>query len=88
MAVSTLVRQGEDKITRQAYLRRQDEIYFYNKNLSERDEYKRRAEQEQRRAELAESALEEKNTQLEEKDAENERLRRELADLKMRHTNP
>jgi len=45
MAVSTLVRQGEDKYTREAYARRQDEIYFHNKAMYERDEYKRRAEQ-------------------------------------------
>ena len=56
-----MARLGEDKYVRQAYQRRQDEIYFYNKNMSERDEYKRRAEQEQRRAEIAESALEEKD---------------------------
>ena len=75
MAVSTLARLGEDKYARQAYQRRQDELYFYNKNMSERDEYKRmaeqeqrraeeerrRAEQEQRRAEIAENALEEKD---------------------------
>ena len=69
MAISTLARLGEDKYVRQAYQRRQDEIYFYNKNISERDEYKRRAEQEQRRAEIAENALEEKDAMLEEKDA-------------------
>ena len=39
MAVSTLARHGEDKITRQAYQRRKDEIYFYNK---EKDEYERK----------------------------------------------
>ena len=75
VAVSTLARQGEDKYVRQAYQRRQDELYYYNKNMSERDEYKRqaeqerrragqerrRAEQEQRRAEIAENALEEKD---------------------------
>ncbi|MCL1995886.1 MAG: hypothetical protein FWG63_06760 [Defluviitaleaceae bacterium] len=59
MAVSTLVRHSEDKYTRQAYQRRKDDIYFYNK---EKNEYKRRLEQEQRRAERAESALEEKDT--------------------------
>jgi len=45
MALSTLARQGEDKYTREAYARRQDEIYFHNKAMYERDEYKRRAEQ-------------------------------------------
>jgi len=45
MAVSTLQMQGEDKYTREAYARRQDEIWFHNKAMYERDEYKRRAEQ-------------------------------------------
>ena len=54
MAMSVLVRQSEDKIARQAYQRRKDEIFYYNKNMNERDEYKRRAED-------AESALEEKD---------------------------
>lgn len=61
MAVDTLVRQGEDKITRQAYQRRKDEIYFYNK---EKYEYESKLEQEQRRAEIAESALEERDAAL------------------------
>ena len=42
MAISTLARHGEDKITRQAYQRRQDEIYFYNK---EKYEYNRKLEE-------------------------------------------
>ena len=42
LAVSTLVRHGEDKITRQAYQRRKDEIYFYNK---EKHEYNRLLEE-------------------------------------------
>jgi hypothetical protein len=42
MAVTALARQSEDKILRQAYQRRKDEIYFYNK---ERTEYIQRAEQ-------------------------------------------
>jgi len=31
MAITALQRQSEDKIIRQAYQRRKDEIYFYNK---------------------------------------------------------
>ena len=59
MAVTALARQSEDKIIRQAYQRRQDEIYFQNKAMFERDEYKRKAEQlqsenEQLRRQLAE----------------------------------
>jgi len=45
MAVSALARQSEDKIIRQAYQRRKDEIFFFNKNMAEKDEYKRRAEE-------------------------------------------
>ena len=92
LAVSTLVRQGEDKIIRQAYQRRQDEIYFYNKNMSERDEYKRRAEMAEialveKDAELEEkdTELEKKDAELEKKDAENERLQQELAKLRAKY---
>ena len=35
MAVTTLVRQSEDKIVRQAYQRRKDEIYFYHKEQAD-----------------------------------------------------
>jgi len=35
MAVSALARQSEDKILRQAYQRRKDEIYFYNKERAD-----------------------------------------------------
>jgi predicted adenine nucleotide alpha hydrolase (AANH) superfamily ATPase len=68
MAMSALAKQSEDKIARQAYQRRKDEIFYYNKNVSERDEYKRRAEQ----AEIA----------LAEKDTENEQLKQKLAELR------
>jgi len=52
MAVSALVRLSEDKITRQAYQKRQDEIVLYNKRISD---YKQIAEQEKLRAEKAEA---------------------------------
>ena len=42
MAVSALVRLSEDKVTRQAYQKRQDEIVLYNKRIND---YKHRAEQ-------------------------------------------
>jgi predicted transposase/invertase (TIGR01784 family) len=61
MAVTALARQSKDKIARQAYQRRKDELFYYNKNMRERDEYKLMAEQEHRRAEQAESALAEKD---------------------------
>ena len=68
MAVSILARQSEDKITRQAYQRRKDEIYFYNK---EKADYIRRVE-------LAEA----ENERLRGVDSENEKLRQELAELR------
>ena len=49
LAVSTLAKQGEDKYTRQAYQRRQDEIYFANKEKHESDQKLARAN---RKAEL------------------------------------
>ena len=48
MAVSAIARQSEDKITRQAYQRRKDEIFFHNVEL----------EQATRRAEQAEAEIE------------------------------
>jgi len=66
MAVSTLVRLSEDKVTRQAYQRRQDEIMLHNmryEQLKQRaEESDRRAEQSDRRAEEAENALLEKDS--------------------------
>jgi len=48
MAVSAIARQSEDKIMRQAYQRRKDEIYFHNVELANHlqvaEEYKQRAE--------------------------------------------
>jgi len=41
MAVSALVRLSEDKVTRQAYQKRQDEVMLYNKRIGD---YRRRAE--------------------------------------------
>jgi len=71
MAVSALARQSEDKIIRQAYQRRKDEIYFYNKNMAEKEQAERRAEQERHRAEQAERTSDELR-------AENEQLRQQL----------
>ena len=42
MAVSALMRLSEDKVTRQAYQKRQDEITLYNKRISN---YKREIEE-------------------------------------------
>jgi len=35
MAMTALQRQSEDEIIRQAYQRREDEIYFYNKERAD-----------------------------------------------------
>jgi len=71
MAVSALARQGEDKIIRQAYQRRKDEIYFYNKNMAEKEQAiegkaqaERRAEQAEHRAEQAEAEIKKLRQQL------------------------
>ena len=62
MAVSTLARQGQDKYARQAYQRRKDEIFYYNKKMKELEESKKKLEE-------AEAALAEKETVIAEKDA-------------------
>ena len=75
MAVAALQRQSEDKIMRQAYQRRKDEIYFNNKTSYERDEYKLQAEQAGRRAEQS-------DRRAEKAEAENEKLRMEIEALR------
>ena len=45
MAISALARQSEDKIIRQAYQRRKDEIFYYNKNMAEKAQAELKAEQ-------------------------------------------
>ena len=57
MAVSELVRLSEDKVIRQAYQRRQDDIMLASKRAKEYKEMKRKAEQAQRRAEQAEAEV-------------------------------
>jgi len=61
MAVSAIARQSQDKMARQAYQRRKDEIYFYN---MERDNDKRIAEEATRRAEKAEAEIEQLRQQI------------------------
>ena len=91
MAISNLARYGEDKITRQSYQRRLDEIYFYNKNIAD---YKRQIEQAQRRAEQAEAEIkleqrraEQAEAEIKLAEAENEKLRQELAELMVKRAN-
>ena len=82
MAVSTLIRQSEDKIIRQAYQRRQDEIYYFIMSMSERDEYKRKAEEEGQRAEEERERAEKEKQRAETAEAEIEKLRREIEELR------
>jgi len=62
MAVSALVKLSEDKLTRQEYLRRQDDIMLHNKRTRDYEMMKHRAEQADQRAKQAERASEEKDT--------------------------
>ena len=86
MAVSTLAKQSEDKIIRQAYQRRQDEIYFYMKNMAERDEFKRIAEQENLRAEKEKQRAETAEAELkkEQQRAEKEKQKAEIAEAEIK----
>ena len=79
MAVSTLARYGDDKIERQAYQRRKDEIYFYNKEKYQYEQEKYQYEQEKYQYEQEKYQYERK---LEEKETEIEELKRQLAELR------
>jgi len=79
MAVSALARQGEDKIIRQAYQRRKDEIYFYNKNMAEKEQAERIAKELLVEKEQAERRAEQAERKTEQVEVENEKLRQQLA---------
>ena len=85
MAVTALTKQSEDKIIRQAYQRRQDEIYFHNKQIAD---YTRLIEQErlkteeaERKIEMAERKTEQAERKIEQSEAEIEKLRKQIATL-------
>jgi len=59
MAVSAIAKQSEDKVMRQAYQRRRDEIFFHNVEV----------EGERQRANQLQALIDEKDTALAEKDA-------------------
>jgi len=85
MAISAIARQSEDKIIRQAYQRRKDEIFFHNaelaKNLQIAEQYRQQAEQSDRRAEQDRQRAEQSDRRAEKAEAENELLRKRLAEL-------
>ena len=64
MAVSTLARLSEDKVTRQEYLRRQDDILLQNKRNMEYNELKLAHEQLQREASEKDTIIAELRSQL------------------------
>ena len=64
MAVSALVRLSEDKVTRQAYQKRQDEIMLYNKRIND---YKHIAEEAQRESQEKDAIIAQLKAQLAEK---------------------
>ena len=77
MAVSAIAKQSEDKIMRQAYQRRKDELFFHNVELAQAT---RRAEQADRRAEQADRRAEQSDRRAEQAEAEIEILRKQLAE--------
>jgi len=81
MAVSALARQSEDKIIRQAYQRRKDDIYFYNKNMAKKAEAEQRAEQAERMIEQERNRAEQERSRAEHAEAEIEQLRQQLLAL-------
>jgi len=68
MAVSAIARQSQDKETRRAYQRRQDNIYFYNmERVNDRriaEEYRQQAEKDRQRTEKAEAEIEQLRQQI------------------------
>jgi predicted transposase/invertase (TIGR01784 family) len=83
MAVSALVRLSEDKVTRQAYQRRQDDIMLAAKKANDYKLMERRAEQ----AEQREAQTKAEIVRLQNVDAENEKLRARLAELEAQQAN-
>jgi len=64
MAMTALQRQSEDKLIRQAYQRRQDEIYFYNKELADNKRIMEQLQAEKEKAEQKIKQAEQKTKQL------------------------
>ena len=86
MAVSAIARQSEDKIIRQAYQRRKDDIYFHNvelaKHLQIAEQATRRAEQDRQRAEQDRQRAEQSNRRAEQSDRRAEELQVEIEQLR------
>ena len=81
MAVSALERLNEDKYYRQAYARRQDEIYYHNKALAEKEQAERRTEQAELEIEQMKREKEQMRHEKEQMKTEIGKLRQEVAML-------
>ena len=85
MAVSAIAKQSEDKIMRQAYQRRKDEIFFHKAELAKHlriaEEAMRRSEQDRRQSEQYRRQAEHDRQLAEQTKTENEILRKRLAEL-------
>ena len=90
MAVSAIAQQSEDKLMRQAYQRRKDEIYFHNlelyKNSQKAEEYKLQADQATHRAEEYKLQANQATHRAEQAESEIEILRKEIAKLQAEKT--
>ena len=86
MAVSTLARQGEDKVIRQAYERRQDDIFYNTMHIIRADKAEREIKQARVQIEQEKRKKEEAERRAKQAEAENEKLRQELAKLKKQPT--
>ena len=90
MAVSALVRLSKDKLKRQEYLKRQDEIMLYNKRLNDLvnkiGQERQKAEQERQKAEQAVQKEEQERLRADKEKlrADREKLRAETAETELK----
>ena len=70
MAVTALQRQSEDKIMRQAYQRRKDEIYFYNVNTKKLEQATAELQQTEAELQQTEAELQQTEAELQQTEAE------------------
>jgi len=84
VALSAIARQSEDKIIRQAYQRRKDEIFFHNMSL---EESRQKAEQERIRAEQAEDKIEQERCRAEQAEAQIAEQAKIIAELQAQLAN-
>ena len=85
MAVSALARLSKDKITRQEYLKRQDEIVLYYSRIGEYkrriEQFQHRVDQEQHRADQQQSRADQQQYRADAAEAEVKKLLEKIAQL-------